>query len=89
MTRIAAIAVLALLASTAAAAEDQDKVTFKRTECDMRDHAKPQDPGLLRFEDLAWCQEDQRTPPPWEHCGDCGMMRRWDNKLQIWRQPGR
>jgi hypothetical protein len=88
MVRLAAVAMSALLAS-AAFADDEDKVTFKRSGCEKRDPAEPRQPGLLRFDDLAWCREDQRTPPPWRGCGDCGSLKRWDGRLQIWRQPGR
>jgi hypothetical protein len=43
--------------------------------------------GLI--EDIRFRQEDQRTPPPLEHCGDCGFLHRWDDRLQIWQTPGR
>jgi hypothetical protein len=88
MTRIGAVALLALLGS-AAAADDIDKATKPWLACETRDPAKPREPGLLRFEDLGTCQETQRTPFPWEGCGDCGFLKRWDSRLQVWRPPGR
>lgn len=56
--------------------------------CDKLDEfAKARHSGLLKFEDV--CQAPQRGPMPWDHCGACGMMNRWDDRLQIWKMLGR
>jgi hypothetical protein len=83
------LACAVVLLSSAAAADDMGKVARPRLECEKRDPAKPRQPGLLKFEDLGVCQEAQRTPFPWENCGDCSFLQRWDGRLRIWRIPGR
>ena len=89
MTRFAAIAMLALLGS-AAAADDQNRRPASASSARSATPTPSRvSQGCSRFEDIGLCQEAQRTPPPWEHCGDCGMMRRWDEQLQIRRPPGR
>jgi hypothetical protein len=27
--------------------------------------------------------------PPYMFCGDCPLLQRWDDRMQIWKQPGR
>jgi hypothetical protein len=87
----AVVAMLSLIGT--AAADDHFDRAF-RPNCERQEPApttpQPRETQLLKLENVGPCQSHaQRTPPPWQHCGDCGMMRRWDRKLQIWRQPGR